>query len=62
MGQPEKHLLGTFGMVDGRGNGKQGGRLGKQYKKALSILKSLFNIDVAICEAPSKPTGPLKGA
>ncbi|KAI4554169.1 hypothetical protein MJG53_019468 [Ovis ammon polii x Ovis aries] len=52
MGQPEKHLLGTFGMVDGRGNGRQGGRLGKQYKEALSILKSLFDIDVAICEAP----------
>lgn len=28
------------------------GRLGKQYKEALSILKSLFDIDVAICEAP----------
>lgn len=52
MGQPEKHLLGTFGMVDGRGNGRQGGRLGKQYKEALSILKSLFDIDLAICEAP----------
>lgn len=50
-------------MVDGRGNGRQGGRLGKQYKEALSILKSLFDIDVAICEAPRvSPLAPLEGA